>query len=143
MHIAQLNLARLRYPLDSPEVKEFVDAVPEINALADRSPGFVWRLTTPDTGDALNVRDFGDDVIANLTVWETVQALRDYVYRTPHLDYMRRRREWFAHDGLGASLVLWRVPVGHIPTLDEARQRREHLIEHGPTPHAFTLRHVH
>jgi Domain of unknown function (DUF3291) len=140
MNLAQLNIARLRYPLESPEMKDFVDALPEINGLGDASPGFVWRLTDEGGGDATSLRYFGEDVIVNLTVWESVQSLRDFIYHTRHLEYMRRRREWFDHEGLTAYLVLWWIPLGHKPTLEEAKERMEHLVKHGPTAEAFTFR---
>ncbi len=141
MNVAQLNIARTRFPLDSPEMKDFVDALPEINGLGDRSPGFVWRLQD-DNGDATSFRPFGrDDVITNLTVWESVEALRAFTYQTAHLDFMRRRREWFDYEGLQNHLVLWGVPSGHQPSFAEAKARLEHLDAHGSTPHAFTLRH--
>lgn len=140
MNLAQLNIARLRFPLDGPELKDFVDALPEINALGDNSPGFVWRLQD-ESGDATGVANpFGKDVILNLTLWESVEALRAYIYHTPHLEFMRRRREWFDHEGLPETLVLWWVPEGHLPTVDEAAERLAHLAQHGPTEHAFTLR---
>ncbi|GIH05962.1 hypothetical protein Rhe02_40290 [Rhizocola hellebori] len=140
MNLAQLNIARLRFPLDGPELKDFVDALPEINGLGDASPGFVWRLQD-DSGDATGVANpFGEGVIINLTVWESVEALREFIYRSPHLDYMRRRREWFDHNGIEAHLVLWWVPEGHTPTVDEAAERLAHLEKHGSTEHAFTLR---
>jgi hypothetical protein len=143
VNLAQLNIARLRFPLDGPELKDFVDALPEINGLGDASPGFVWRLQD-DSGDATGVANpFGEGVIINLTVWESVEALREFIYRSPHLDYMRRRREWFDHLGIEAHLVLWWVPVGHTPTVDEAAERLAHLEKHGSTEHAFTLREPH
>jgi hypothetical protein len=141
MNLAQFNIARLRYPLDGRELKDFVDALPEINSLGDRSPGFVWRLTAGETDDATGLRPFGtDEVIVNLTVWESLEALREFIYHTRHLDYMRRRREWFDYAGIEAHLVLWWVPDGEIPTVEQAKQRLEHLVKHGPTSHAFTLR---
>jgi hypothetical protein len=140
VNLAQLNIARLRFPLDGPELKDFVDALPEINGLGDASPGFVWRLQD-ESGDATGVANpFGEGVIINLTVWESVVALREFIYRSPHLDYMRRRREWFDHVGLEAYLVLWWVPVGHTPTVDEAAERLAHLEKHGSTEYAFTFR---
>jgi hypothetical protein len=141
-HLAQLNIARLRFPLSSPRVAGFVDGLTPMNALADASPGFVWRLQD-ETGQATAIPSpFGDDVIVNMSVWESIGALRDYAYSTEHLDYLRRRREWFDHDRLGAHLVLWWIPAGHLPTLEEAAQRLAHLVDHGPTGHAFTLRNV-
>lgn len=143
MNLAQLNIARLRFPLDSPELKDFVEALPEINGLAEASPGYVWRLQD-DSGDATHIENpFGDGVIINLTVWESVEALRDFIYRTHHLEYMRRRREWFDHEGLPEYLVLWRVPEGHIPTIEEAADRLEHSVKHGASEHAFTFREPH
>ncbi len=140
MNLAQLNIARLRFPLDSPELKDFVDGLPFINALAESSPGYVWRLQD-DSGDATHIANpFGEGVIINLTVWESLEALRDFIYRTHHLEYMRRRREWFDHEGLPAYLVLWHVPDGHLPTIEEAADRLKHLVEHGPSEHAFTFR---
>jgi Domain of unknown function (DUF3291) len=142
MSLAQLNIARLRFPLDGPELKDFVDGLPEINALGDSSPGFVWRLTDEGGADATALRPFEDrdDILINMSVWESLESLRDFIYHTKHLEYMRRRREWFDHNGLEAYAVLWWVPQGHIPTLAEGKERLEHLIKHGPTPEAFTFR---
>jgi hypothetical protein len=142
MNLAQLNIARLRFPLDGPELKDFVDGLPEINALGDNSPGFVWRLTDEGGADATALRPFEDqdDILINMSVWETLESLRDFVYHTKHLEYTRRRREWFDHNGLQAYLVLWWVPAGHIPTVAEGRERLDHLIKHGPTWEAFTFR---
>lgn len=141
MNLAQFNIARLRFPLDSLQLKDFVDGLLEINTLAENSPGYVWRLTDDAGVDATSFRPFdADDVLINLTVWESVETLRAFIYHTPHLEYMRRRREWFDHEGIDAYLTLWWVPVGHLPTLEEAKERMEHLAKHGPTPHAFTLR---
>jgi hypothetical protein len=139
-HLAQLNIARLRAPLDDPSISGFVAGLPELNALAERSPGFIWRLTAPGTADATALRPRGPDLLVNMSVWESVEALRDYVYRSVHLDSMRRRREWFHHEGIDQHLVLWWVPAGHVPTLPEAFARLARLAEHGPGPHAFTLR---
>ncbi|MBM2620656.1 DUF3291 domain-containing protein [Actinoplanes sp. LDG1-06] len=136
--LAQLNIARLRAPLDSPELADFVAQLPEINELAESSPGFVWRLQD-DSGDATALRPYGDDVIVNLTVWQSVEALRNFTYRTGHLGPLRRRRDWFVP--LDAPhLVLWWIPVGQRPDLTEAADRLDDLRRHGPTPEAFTLR---
>jgi hypothetical protein len=137
-HLAQLNIARLRAPLDSPELADFVRLLPEINELAERSPGYVWRLQD-ESGDATAIRPFEPDVIVNLTVWETVEALRDYTYRSGHLEPLRRRRDWFVVSGT-PHLVLWWIPAGTLPTLGEASDRLADLARHGPTPAAFTLR---
>jgi len=142
MNLAQLNIARLRFALDGPELKDFVDGLPEINALGDSSPGFIWRLIDEGGADATALRPFEDrdDILINMSVWESLESLRDFIYHTKHLEYMRRRREWFDHCGLEAYVVLWWVPEGHIPTVAEGKERLEHLMKHGPTPGAFTMR---
>ncbi|MFY1669259.1 DUF3291 domain-containing protein [Plantactinospora sp. WMMB334] len=140
-HLAQLNTARLRAPLDDPLMADFVADLPALNGLADASPGFVWRLRDDDGADATALRPFGPDLLVNLTVWESVSALRDYVYRSPHLESLRRRREWFHPAGTDPYLVLWWLPAGELPTLNEARARLDRLARTGPTSAAFTLRH--
>ena len=136
--LAQLNVARLRAPLDSPELKDFVDWLEPINAVSDRSPGFVWRLQT-DEGDATSIRVFDDDmVIVNMSVWESVEALTAFVYRSEHKDVFARRKEWF--ERMDNYLVLWWVPTGHVPSVVEGVGRLEHLREHGPTSEAFTMK---
>jgi len=142
-HLAQLNIARFLHPLDSPAMKDFMDGLDPVNALADGSPGFVWRLVGETGQGATDVRGpFGDDVIVNMSVWESVEALRNFTYHSGHLEYLRRRREWLHHVGISAHLVLWWVDEGHVPTLDEAAERLAHLAEHGPSGYAFTLRTV-
>lgn len=138
-HLAQFNIARLRAPLDSPVLAGFVDQLDAVNAIGDASPGFVWRLQTDD-GDATGVRAFDDDsLIVNLTVWESIEALADFAYRSDHKEVLRRRREWFVPME-EAYLALWWVPAGHHPGVEEAENRLRYLREHGPTPEAFTFR---
>ena len=138
-HLAQVNVARLRAPLDSPELADFVAALEPVNASGDASPGFVWRLQT-DAGDATAIAVFGDDsLIVNLTVWQSVEALADFAYRSDHKEVLRRRREWFVPME-EAFLALWWVPAGHEPTVTEAEERLLHLRAHGPTSYAFTFR---
>lgn len=138
--LAQLNIGRLRAPTDSPLVAEFMEALEPINALADTSEGFVWRFQTDD-GNATSERPFDDEtILVNFSTWQSVDALADYVYRTAHTEFLRRRREWFERFD-GVMVVLWWVPVGHRPTVGEAIERLHHLRDHGPTPHAFTFRH--
>jgi hypothetical protein len=140
-HLAQVNVALARAEMDGPIMKEFVDLLAPINALADRSPGFVWRLQTED-GDATAVRPFEDDrILINLSVWESVAALREYVYRSAHADVMRRRREWFERFQ-DVYVALWWVAAGHRPTPMEAVERLDHLHAHGPTAFAFSFRHL-
>jgi hypothetical protein len=136
--LAELNVAHLLAPLDDPATAEFVAALEPINALADDAAGFVWRLQTDD-GDATAIRAFEDDLmIVNMSTWESLDALADFVYRSAHTDVMRRRRQWF--DRLGEShLVLWWVPAGHRPSVTEAVDRLELLRVAGPCPEAFTF----
>lgn len=138
-HLAQLNVGRLVAPTDSPVVAEFMEALDRINALAEASPGFVWRFQT-DAGNATDVKAFDDDqLLLNISVWESVEALADYVYRSDHTSFLRRRREWFEKTDLPV-VTMWWVPAGHVPTVDEAVERMRHLQAHGPSAHAFTFR---
>jgi hypothetical protein len=139
-HLAQLNIGMLRAPLDSPELAGFVGALDEINKLAEEAPGFVWRLISPDGNDATAIRPFDEaNILINCSVWASREALWDFVYRTGHLDFMRRRREWF-HRMVEAYQVLWWVPVGHRPSVEEAIGKLDELRRYGPGPGAFTFR---
>ncbi|GIF63256.1 hypothetical protein Ais01nite_12910 [Asanoa ishikariensis] len=140
-HLAELNIARLRSPIDSPALADFVALLPEVNGLAERTPGYVWRLRD-DSGDATALRPFAADVIVNLTVWESVESLRAFLYRSAHLEPMRRRRDWFVPLG-DHHLVLWWIPADTLPTIDEAGKRLDLLRRNGPSPEAFTLRDLH
>ena len=136
--LAQLNIGRLLAPTDHPDTKGFMDALEPINALADGAPGFRWRLQTED-GDATAIRPYDDDMmIVNLSVWSSLEALADFVYGDEHRAVMVQRRKWF--ERMDTYMVLWWVPAGHIPSVDEAKARLAHLEEHGPTPDAFTFR---
>jgi Domain of unknown function (DUF3291) len=138
-HVAQCNIGRVRAPLDSPQLAGFVAALEPVNRMADEAPGFVWRLQT-EAGDATAIRAFEDDMLLlNMSVWESIEALAEFTYRTPHRDVMRRRREWFERLA-DAYLVLWWVPAGTVPTVVDARTRLEALRREGPTPEAFTFR---
>ncbi|MFD1144127.1 DUF3291 domain-containing protein [Larkinella insperata] len=138
--LAQVNVAQMLAPLDSPLMADFVANLDPINALADQSPGFVWRLKTEE-GDATAIQAFDDNLIlVNLSVWETIDALKNYTYHTAHTAIMKRRREWFSKFQ-GAYMVLWWIEAGHFPTPLEARQRLNALSQLGPTPYAFTFRH--
>jgi hypothetical protein len=140
-HIAQLNIGRMRAALEDPVMAGFVARLDEINALADGSPGFVWRLKT-EGGNATYLRPYDDDrILFNMSVWETVEHLRRFVYGTMHVEVMRRREAWFEKFA-GAFVALWWVPVGHVPSVDEGKQRLAHLDAHGPTQFAFTFRSV-
>ena len=138
-HLAQLNVGRLLAPLDAPQSAGFVAGLEPVNALADGSPGFVWRLQD-DGGDATSIRAFDDDLmIVNMSVWESAETLADFTYRSGHRDVMRKRREWFAPMN-EAHLVLWWVAAGHRPDIDEAKDRLDLLRRVGPSPAAFTFR---
>lgn len=139
MHIAQFNIARLQADRDDPMVADFFAALDRVNAVADAAPGFVWRLQE-ESGNATSIRPWDDDrLIVNMSVWESIEALERYVYRSEHVTVLRRRREWF--DRLGRRhMVLWWVPEGHVPSVEEAKGRLEHLEAVGPSAYAFTFR---
>ena len=136
--LAQLNIAALREPLESPTMADFVANLERINALAEQSAGFVWRLKD-DAGDATSLRPFGDLVIVNMSVWTDVESLRRFAFESTHVEIFRRRREWFDRMST-AYAVLWWVPHGHRPTLEEAAERLEYLRVNGVTAHGFTFR---
>src|SRR5262245_45626835 len=139
MHVAQLNIGRLVADREDAQVAEFMAALEPINAIAEATPGFVWRLQT-DEGNATSIRPFDDDrILVNMSVWRSIEAVQAFAYGSRHVDYLRRRREWFLRMG-APTMVLWWVPEGHIPTMEEAKARLEHLERHGPTPTAFTFR---
>lgn len=141
-HLAQINIGRLLHPVDDPRVAEFMEALDPINALAEDSPGFVWRLQD-DSGNATAIRAFDDEqILPNLTVWESIETLKDYVFKSDHANFLRRRRQWFAPMDDLPVLTMWWVPAGHLPTLGEAEKRIDHLAEHGPTAHAFSFHHT-
>ncbi|CAN5292698.1 DUF3291 domain-containing protein [soil metagenome] len=136
--LAQLNLARLRTPINGPEMADFVAALENINAMAERSPGFVWRLIG-DGSDATDVRAEGlDDVLVNMSVWTDIEPLRHFVYKTAHAAVMARRAKWFPSYG-GVYTVLWWVEDGHRPTVAEAMGKLDDLDRDGPTADAFTF----
>src|SRR4051794_36143661 len=138
-HLAQLNVAIPKEPPGGPLLAEFMAALDPVNAVAEASPGFVWRLQTED-GNATALRAFDGDTMVNMSVWESLEALRAFVYSNrAHLDIMRRRREWF-EGHVEAFQVLWWVPARHIPTVAEAEQRLALLRTRGPSPRAFTSR---
>ncbi|MFI6518928.1 DUF3291 domain-containing protein [Spirillospora sp. NPDC050679] len=138
LHLVQFNVAALRHPLDDPRSAGFVERLDHVNALADSAPGFVWRLVEDGEADATRLRPLGADVIVTCSVWETREALWDFVYRSGHLEAMRLRREWF-HRPAAAHLVLWWIPAGRLPTVAEAVERLELLRAQGPSPRAFTF----
>ena len=135
-HLAQINIARLIAPIDDPKIADFVSQLEPINAVADRDPGFVWRLSleTPNPADIV----YNDDpfIIVNMSVWESVEALRNFAYRTDHIKIFRDRAKWFENMDK-PNYCLWWVPVGHRPTVAEGRERLEHYQRRGSSPYAF------
>jgi hypothetical protein len=138
--LAQMNLAQPRAPLDSPVMAEFMANLDRINALAEASPGFVWRLQT-DAGNATALRPMGPDALVNMSVWRDAGSLGEFVLKSGHVEFLKRRREWFERIA-EAYVVLWWVPRGHRPTVEEGVARLMALRANGPTPHAFTFRHA-
>jgi GNAT superfamily N-acetyltransferase len=134
-HLAQLNLATMREPLESPSMADFVANIDRINALAECSPGFVWRLKDAD-GGATSIRPFGENILVNMSVWTDVESLKNYTFKTAHADMLKRKREWFEKMS-SAHMVMWWIPAGHEPTLNEASHRLNLLQVHGPTSVAF------
>jgi hypothetical protein len=134
-HLAQFNIARIKYPLDDPRMKEFVDNVARVNGFAETIEGFVWRLQDA-SGNAMNMQVYDDArILPNLTVWVNVEALERFVWQTVHKRFYGRREEWF--ERIETPLVLWFVPAGHKPTMAEGVERLDHLIANGPSDHAF------
>jgi heme-degrading monooxygenase HmoA len=136
MHLAQINIARLIAPLDDPRIAEFIAQLESINQLAENSPGFIWRLQS-DQGNATELV-YNDDpfVIANMSVWQSIEALKDFTYRTRHLEVFRDRKKWFQKMD-APHYCLWWVPVGHRPTLAEGCDRLEQYERNGSTPESF------
>ena len=134
--LAQINIARLIAPIDDPRIADFVSQLDPVNATADTAPGFVWRLQS-SSGNATDI-SYSDDpfIIVNMSVWESLEALRDYVYTSKHIGVFRDRARWFEkmHQ---PHYCLWWVPAGHRPTVDEGRERLEHYQRHGATPYSF------
>ena len=139
MYLAQLNIAKAKFPLDAPEIKEFVDNLEPINKLAEDSAGFVWRLQD-DSGDATHIQAFDDpNIIVNMSVWKNITALKYFMFRTHHKDFLKRKSDWFERLPQD-SYVLWWIPIGATPTIEEAVDRLLYLRENGDTPHAFTFK---
>lgn len=144
LHIAELNVGRLIAPTDDPRVGEFMRALDRVNGMGKRMPGFVWMMEgsgEPGTGNTEAKIDGDPRFVSNLTVWESVEALEAFVWNTVHRQFYARRAEWF--EVLGKMhFVMWRVPAGHRPTLDEGLKRLAHLQAHGDSDHAFGWAHL-
>ncbi|MBG1231842.1 DUF3291 domain-containing protein [Aestuariivirga litoralis] len=134
MHLAELNIGMFKYPTSDPRMAEFMDNLDRVNALAERSAGFVWRLKG-DNNNATEMR-IGDDMAVNLSVWENAKSLENYVFNTVHVQFYRKKEQWF---GLMEKphMVFWPVAEGHIPTLEEAWSRLQDLEKNGPSERAF------
>lgn len=138
-HLAQINIAHLVAPVDDPKVADFINALDEINRLAEHSKGFIWRLVG-DGGNATDIRISDDpQLLVNMSVWQDIDSLYQYVYKSDHHQFFRRRREWFTR-WEKPSPVLWWIPAGHQPTLEEAMDRIDYLAEHGATVFAFDFK---
>ncbi|MGI9204474.1 MAG: DUF3291 domain-containing protein [Woeseiaceae bacterium] len=138
-HLAQVNVGVAKYAYTDPAFAEFVDNLDRINAMADNAPGFLWRYVAEDE-TAVGQDIFGDDdMLFNMSVWETREALMDYVYKTDHVHILRKRAEWFVQQK-GPILALWWQPAGTLPTPTEAKHRLQILAQNGPTEEAFTFR---
>ncbi|MEU3602988.1 DUF3291 domain-containing protein [Streptomyces sp. NPDC006798] len=136
---ARVNTARLEFPPDSPQLKDFAEALDPVNAVADAADGFVWRLADDDGGDATEIHVFDDEwILVNMSVWRDKDALTTFMYAGQHRELLSRRHDWFERVREAMS-ALWWVPAGHRPTVTEAEARLVHLRTEGPTPHAFTL----
>jgi hypothetical protein len=137
MHLALINIARAKYPLDDPRIAEFVDNLDRVNAIADRSPGFVWRLVGEGENHATSIDAFGDpQIIVNMAVWEDVEALETFTYRTILKRFFACRDEWFGQLQ-GPHMALWWIEEGTVPTIEDGKARLELLAEMGPTEDAF------
>jgi hypothetical protein len=137
MHLAQINIGRLLAPIDHPSIADFKNNLDAINALAEGSPGFVWRLKG-DNNNATDYHPFGSELdIVNMSVWESLDTLKAFAYQTEHMTFIRRRKEWFEKFPT-TYMALWWIPEGHTPTFEEAQERLQSLDEHGETPFAFT-----
>ena len=139
-YIAEFNISRLKAPLDSPMMKEFVDFLDPVNRFAEDSPGYVWRLAAPNGQASSYLPPAYDDemIVTNLTIWKDIQSLRNFAYKTVHTYFLRSRKKWF-EQAADPQVVLWWIPKGHLPTVEEAKQKLRCLQENGPTAEAFTF----
>ena len=137
--LAQINVGRLRAPIDHPMIADFAAALDRINALADGAPGFVWRLKG-EGEDATDIQPRPDDplLIVNMSIWTDIDALAGFVYRSDHRGVMRRRAEWF--ERIDTYMALWWIPAGHTPSVEEGMAALARLERHGPTQAAFTFK---
>lgn len=137
-YLAQINIALMKAPIEDPVMAEFAAALNEVNAVADRSPGFVWRLQT-SSGNATNIRAYSDSrMLVNLSVWRSVEQLKAYVYNSLHGDFFVRRRQWF-EKYQGEHFAMWWIPSDYLPTVEEGKAKLDYLALHGDSPECFTF----
>lgn len=140
MHLAQMNVARMLAPIASPRLADFVAGLEPVNELADAAPGFVWRMKASEEDPRATIRNDHDDLLlTNFSVWQSRETLWEFTYKTVHLAYLRRRREWFEHLGKPYT-VMWWIERGVIPTLEDGFARLDRLRAEGPGPEAFTFK---
>lgn len=138
-HLAEINIATMLAPMDSEIMAGFVARLDEINALADAAPGFVWRLQSED-GDAMSIRVYDNEfIIVNMSVWESIDALYEYAYKSDHVEVFRQRRDWFEKMST-PILAMWWIPTGTFPTPEDGKAKLEYMEKHGVTPLAFTFK---
>ena len=137
MHLAQINIGRFRYPTDDPRMAGFMDNLDRVNAIADKMPGFVWRLQD-ESGNATAIDGsvFGLDMAVNMSVWETPEALERFVWQTVHKRFYNRKPDWFS-TMTDQHFAMWWIEPGHVPTLEEAAAKLSYLRENGPSDEAF------
>lgn len=137
-YLAQINIALMKAPLEDPIMSEFAAALEDVNAVAEKSPGFVWRLKTL-SGNATDIRAYPDpQILVNVSVWQSVEELKVYVYKSLHGDFFIRRRNWFKKYQ-GEHFAMWWIPAGHLPTVEEGKAKLEHLESYGDSPDSFTF----
>ena len=140
MHLAQLNIAEAIASMESPEMADFVANIERINSLAESSPGYIWRLTDDGSDNSYSMQLFESEfIITNMSVWEDRESLFSFVYNSDHVEIFRRRKEWF-HKMPRMHMVMWYVNEGHIPTIEEAKERLNYLRKHGESEYAFTFK---
>lgn len=140
MYLAQLNIAEAIASMESPVMADFVNNTDRINALAEKHPGFVWRLKEEGSNDSYSIKAFESEfTLVNMSVWKDRESLFDYVYKSGHIEILKRRKEWF--DKMPKMhMVLWYVAKGHIPNLDEGKERLEYFQKHGESAYAFSFK---
>ena len=141
MHLAQLNIGKMKGPIDTKIMKEFNDNLDPINAIAEKAPGYVWRLKD-ESGNATSITPFDDPLlIVNMSVWENLDALKHFMLKTNHVDFLKNRYQWFEKMQT-PNHVMWFIPVDHQPSIEEAKARLDHLTEFNETPYAFSMRRI-